>query len=207
MHLSSISTTELQQLSCVHCEKNRNGTNSVLNIVAGSKRGWKITVHHQCSCGPCVKCGKETDTRWAHGTVISLAVFEAIKKVAPVTNGSCICRICDAWPRRQAGALAKQKSNRPKSTEKKLRHQCSMIGFTELMHWFRQTPLTGHDKKTMDHPLGDQHGSQIFRQENERPRDLVWVMQSKCISKQLIPLIRTIYTAIKNKRKKKEQSI
>ena len=131
---SSISTAQLQQLSCVHCEKSRKGTNAIPNIVTASKRGWKITVHHQGPCGPCVKCGTETDKRWANETVISLAAFEAIKEVTPVSNASCICKACDGWSRRQVHALAKDKSNSLKPAEKKPRQQCCVTSFTEPMH-------------------------------------------------------------------------
>ena len=132
-------------------KKIRERTNAVPNIMKCSKRGWKITVHHQGPCCPCVKYGRETDIRWFHGRVISPAAFEAIKKVSLVTDASCICRVCDAWWRRQARALAEDKHNSPKSAEKKQRQQFSVIGFTELMHCCTELDsvkhLSGHDIK------------------------------------------------------------
>ena len=70
-------------------------------IGARSSRGRKKTDLHVGPCGPCVKCGKEHDTRWFHGKSLKAPAFRAMQREVPtVTDQSCICQACNTWSRR-----------------------------------------------------------------------------------------------------------
>ena len=141
-------------------------------IGARSSRERKKTDLHVRPCGPCVKCGKEHDTRWFHGKSLKAPAFRAMQREVPtVTDQSCICQACHTWSRRQQSYDDEDCRHSPSEPAAKVgRKECIFSDCCEPMHCsitkarvaeHTHLPDTNDDKL----PICSKHYREIHRQE------------------------------------------